>query len=443
MGQCKKLTKPRFEALLYRREPYVQFLFEELEWWTSANESVIAVLTHHRFDGDFGYAVLGRDETGVFRGVAVDVLFDDAQNARAAMLAKIEELTVGGQQEFPQEDNDRKKNELLVPCVSEEKLHPSFKVLMNEERYSPARELIRELAFAFKDRDGNFRKDFQTQGFDSRLWELYLYAVFYEQRFAINDVHAVPDFIIANPQGEVAVEAVTVNPTANLQAPVPMSREEEFELSRDYMPIKWGSALFSKLNKEYWKQSHIQGMPLVFAIHDFHARGSMIWTIHALIDCLYGVRGGEDGRDHPIDFYNWGTKKNIPAGFFRQPKSEHVSAVIASNEATLTKFNRIGKIAGFGSPNVVIRRMGAMHDLVTGTVEPFETNTEVGIADETWSHGLKVLHNPNATQPLPHDFFPDALNIYLDSEGQRNYLSTRRHHVVRSASFINLKNDAH
>jgi len=438
MSETKPLSQPRFEALIYRRAPFVALLFDELEWWSTEDESLISVITLHRFDHDYGYVVLGRDETGVFRGVAVMVLFDSLEEARSEMLEKLKELSIDGDQEFPQEDNDRKKHEVFVPCVPTNKMHPSFKILASEEHYSPAREIIKEMSFAFKDLDGNFRKDFQTKGFDSRLWELYLYAAFYEQRFVIDDKHAVPDFIIEGYGGKVAVEAVTVNPTANVEAPVPKTRDEEFELSRDYMPLKWGSALFSKLKKEYWKQDHIKDLPLVFAIHDFHALGSMVWTIHSLSDCLFGVRGGEDGHDYSVEFYNWGSKTNIPAGFFRQPHAENISAVIASNEATLTKFNRIGKIAGFGNPDVTIIRIGAMHDFETGKVEPFETTTEIGKADESWSDGLRVFHNPNAKRPLSFDFFPDALNIFLDADGQRNFLSTKKLYVVRSCTFINL-----
>jgi hypothetical protein len=68
----------------------------------------------------------------------------------------------------------------------------------------------------------------------------------------------------------------------------------------------------------------------------------------ALGDCVFGIRGDSEGKDQRVEFYNWGEKQNIPAGFFRQPDAENVSAVLASNQATLTKFNRMGKIAGFG-----------------------------------------------------------------------------------------------
>lgn len=276
------LSQPRFEALLYRRSPFTWFLFRELEWWKSEDESLIATITLDAIDNDFAYAVLGRDETGVFRGVANIVSFETQEAARDAMLTKILELTADGTQEFPQDDNNRKKHEILVPCVPEDKLNPNFQILATSVAYSPAFGIVKELSFAFTDLDGNYRKDFQTTGFDSRLWELYLYAAFYEQRFRIDDQHAVPDFIIERGGLRIAIEAVTVNPTADATPPTPSTPAEELELCRDYMPIKWGSPLISKLRKRYWEKEQVKGGPLVFAIHDFHGPGSMVWSFPAL-----------------------------------------------------------------------------------------------------------------------------------------------------------------
>ncbi len=431
-----KLSQPRFEALLYRRSPFTWFLFRELEWWANGDESLIATITLDAIDGDYGYVVLGRDETGVFRGVANMVSIETQDSARKAMLAKMEELSSSGVQEFPQGDNNRKKHEILVPCVPEEKLNPNFQILATSVAYSPAQGIIKELSFAFTDLDGNFRRDFQTTGFDGRLWELYLYATFYEQRFLIDDEYAVPDFIVRRGDLKIAVEAVTVNPTPDSIPPQPKTPADELELCQDYMPIKWGSPLFSKLQKGYWENEQIMGIPLVFAIHDFHGPGSMVWSLPALSDSVFGIRCGENGKDYPVDFYNYGEKKDIPAGFFRQPGAENISAVMASNEATLTKFNRMGKIAGFGNPNVMVVRAGAAPDLESNECGEYRCLTEVGKVTEIWSAGLWVFHNPNAKVPLPPEAFPDALNVFLDQDGQRNYRSTQRIHVLRSVSQI-------
>ncbi|MFA4839875.1 MAG: glycosaminoglycan attachment protein, partial [Candidatus Neomarinimicrobiota bacterium] len=56
------------------------------------------------------------------------------------------------------------------------------------------------------------------------------------------------------------------------------------------MPIRFGSPLYSKLQKRYWDLPHVTGHPLVFAIADFHDDQSMLWSSTSLIDYLYGFR---------------------------------------------------------------------------------------------------------------------------------------------------------
>jgi hypothetical protein len=244
----------------------------------------------------------------------------------------------------------------------------------------------------------------------------------------------VPDFLIQKGPYQVAVEAVTVNSTVGVVPPRPNGPEEERELCENYMPIKWGSPLISKLRKCYWKKDHVRERPLVFAIHDFHDLGSMIWSLPALSDYLYGVRGGDNGDDSPIESHSYGGK-TIPSGFFSLPDAEYVSAVIASNEATLTKFNRMGKIAGFGDISIEIRRFGVVLDLETFTDTPFESVTEIGVESENWSSGLWVFHNPKAKFPLHEDLFPTALQVILQ-DGQRYFFSSRQMHVMRSFTTI-------
>ena len=422
----------RFEALLYRRAPWVELIFEAKEWWSNEAETLIAVVGLDLVDRDYSWVILGRDETGVFRAVALDTSLAILDEARAAMQSRLAELSATGAVEFPQEDNDRKKHEILVPCVPVDRLHPHFSWLTTNPHYSPARGLIKELSFAFRDRDGNYRQDLQTTGFDRRLWELYLYAFLYEQRFLIDDEKAIPDFVAEKLGMRIAIEAVTVNATPGVRPPQPKTKEEEFELTAGYMAIKWGSPLFSKLQKKYWGKPHVADIPFAIAIHDYHGPGTMTWSLHALSDYLFGVRGNVRGKDERVETHTYGTK-TIPSGFFRQPESANVSAVIASNEATLPKFNRMGKIAGFGEASIAMNRFGAELDLETMAVRGFHTGTQVGVATESWSTGIWVFHNPNAIRPFPADLLDGALNVFL-IEGERHYLSTRRTHVLRSVT---------
>lgn len=149
------------------------------------------------------------------------------------------------------------------------------------------------------------------------------------------------------------------------------SQEAVRELIKTRMPIRFGSALYSKLNrtKPYWELDHVKGHPLVFAVADFHEDQSMTWTSPALLEYLYGVT-------HDFTFDNAGqlvisplkiesheyNGKVIPSGFFLQPGAENISAVLFSASGTISKFNRMGKLASFGLPNQVITRFGVRHD---------------------------------------------------------------------------------
>lgn len=66
----------------------------------------------------------------------------------------------------------------------------------------------------------------------------------------------------------ICIEAVTVNPTGNdinqssEMLSEPKSKEELLEKIENYMPIKFGSSLYSKLKKKtrYWDLEHVKGI---------------------------------------------------------------------------------------------------------------------------------------------------------------------------------------
>ncbi len=59
--------------------------------------------------------------------------------------------------------------------VSEDKLNRKFKLLTESSLFDPAKNIIENICILLNDQDGNFIKDFQSTGFDARLWEIYLY----------------------------------------------------------------------------------------------------------------------------------------------------------------------------------------------------------------------------------------------------------------------------
>jgi hypothetical protein len=283
--------------------------------------------------------------------------------------------------------------------------------LISERGLSSARALLDEMMHYFEDVDGNFVKDFQTGGFDARVWELYLYALLTELGYGFDRSYAAPDFHCQGLRGEFFIEATTINPSDD---PPRIGDVPPLHYFDHYVPRKYGSVLFSKLNKKYWELAHVMGKPLVFAVQDFHTIRSMSWSNTGLVEYLYGIRqvrkNTADGSlsivSEPIEEFVW-DGKTIPAGFFSQPDTENVSAVIANPEGTISKFMRMGFMAGFGDRRIRMIRNGLAY---SGSPDPENFVREVNVPEymETWGEGLSVYHNPRAKHPLPPEAVPGA-----------------------------------
>ena len=102
--------------------------------------------------------------------------------------------------------------DLFEPIVEEDKLNPTFKKVAKWPGSEPGRLMVNKVFQDFKDTDGNFIEQFQTTGFDSRVFELYLFALFSNSGYDIIQDYNRPDFLIRKDNITVAVEATTVNP---------------------------------------------------------------------------------------------------------------------------------------------------------------------------------------------------------------------------------------
>jgi hypothetical protein len=284
----------------------------------------------------------------------------------------------------------------------------------------------------YEDVDGNFVEQFQTTAFDTRLWELYLFAMLVEAGYAFDKSFSMPDFCARSAFGEVCVEATTVNPSRNDQGelvpPPPLEELEQLEaFQRQYMPIRYAGPLTTKLAKKYWERQNVQGRPLVFAIQDFHAPMSMVMSRTGLPIYLYGTvwdwTRDFDGKlvitPVKVEAHVWGTK-TVPTGFFSLPGCENVSAVIANASATISKFNRMGVLAGFGSKRVRLVREGTAANPDPNSEMPTVFVHDVNAPDysETWIEGMDVFHNPNAEHPLHPATLCGAAHHWLRDDGQ-------------------------
>ncbi|XMB47138.1 hypothetical protein QQ999_14525 [Pseudomonas fluorescens] len=432
MSEDIKITRidlKRFTALVGpSRSPRAAFFSEEIDWFSNADESVLGVVLLDTTDNDYVWLTLGRDEIGRYRNFAIEACIETQAEAEKQLICKMQEITKTGQTVFPQGDKGQALD-LFKIIVTEQKIHPFFRRLCEEPSFSSAKGIIGEMMPHYVDIDGNFVEQFQSAGFDARIWELYLNSYLIEEGFEFDRSHYAPDFNVNKYGHKVCIEATIVGrkkPMGEDEARIPAenyTKEQILEKSIDEMPIKFGSPLYTKLQKKYWLHEHVQGHPLVIAIADFHDKQTMLWSSTSLPNYLYGVRHeshyDENGKlvidPIKIDTHKFGDKE-IPSGYFFQPDSENISAVMFSNSGTISKFNRMGKQSGFGAKNVMLFRTGFCHDHDENASMPKTFSFEItGESNESWAEGLSMFHNPNALHPVHPGLFPSIAHHYFDN----------------------------
>lgn len=436
----------RFDAFAgYARGPMARVAAEELAWYEQDGGRVLGMILRDRTDNDFGHLVFAQDLRRRYRNV--DVGFSASRpEAEAALRVAMEKAAVAPPEDHHQGDEKGDPVDFFTLSRPRERLNADFLTLAEGPGYGAARRVIEPMMRWYEDADGNFIEQFQTTGFDQRIWELYLFATFVEMGYEQDRREAVPDYSLRGPFGEIAVEAVTVGPSpaGRMDPPALDTSEGQQAYLREYMPIKFGSALYSKLNKRYWEKENVAGKPLIFAIEDFSSPGSMVRTRSALDLYLYGYDHDWareiDGKlvitPRRVETHTWG-EKVIPSGYFRQPDAEHVSAVLFSNSGTIAKFNRMGVLAGFGDPDVLMVRTGEIvnHDPNATEATVFRHLVNHPDYTERWGEGLDVFHNPNALRPLDPDLIPGAAHHFLRPDGQRES-HTPRWHPLRSITEV-------
>lgn len=193
------------------------------------------------------------------------------------------------------------------------------------------------------------------------------------------------------------------------------------------MPIRYAGPLTAKLGKKYWEKEHVKGRPFVLAVQDFHAPMSMLTSRTALAIYLYGqVWNWEKDADgklvispEKVEQHVW-AQKTVESDFFNLSGGENISAVVANASATISKFNRMGVLAGFGSKRVRLIRRGTAANPDPSSEMPavFVHDVNSATYHETWIEGMDVFHNPNAVHPLHPGMLPGAAHHRLRSDGQ-------------------------
>jgi len=415
--------------------------------WKAKNTGCIGAVLHDE---------RGRYETLVMRR-QTDHRFVVTHEAKgfASVASAMDDVTKAMRPDAPPEAMplDAKKRAALIPTTVDG-LGESFKLIATTMQHYPALMTIGETYLAMPRPDDNFVSDFRTSNFDSRLWELYLLAAFREQGVLVTQDQASPDFLIEREGYQCYVEAVTANSSEpRLQGfvePMP-APEDKVERLIGAPAVRFAKTLRSKLQRGYERYTDVQGKPLALAIADFHAPGSMTWSREALPSYLYGVHPQVvDGPDGPhaigpaVSVLRG--KDEIPSGLFRDPAMAHLSAVIFSNAATLSKFNRMGFLAGWRPPGLTMVREGHLFDRTPGALQSIPFHYDI-LSDqyaalwpggEAWCQELEVYHNPLATQPVAFDLLPGATH-WFEEDGEIRCLSIWEWSVLSSVTMLLMK----
>ena len=299
--------------------------------------------------------------------------------------------------------------DLFELVVNGTQASPSFMQLRSDPIYGTTRALMNRLFSELPKPDGNFVEDFQTTGFESRVWELYLFALGEDGIWSVDRPCEVPDYHFSRFGEKVWLEAVIAGPAQRLRDP---SEQGDFQKFVDNgLAFRFGTPLKRKLEHGYGDLSHVKGRSFVIAIADFAQTHPVPWTEHGLRRYLYGhdyimtsdVGRPLEGRTTQIAAHHYDSK-TIPSSFFGLPGAEHISAVVFSNSGTVDKFHRKAFDATRDRSYRLLRR-GLCPDPRPESHLPQPFAYVVGEVDESWSEGLVAFHNPNALRPISRLFF--------------------------------------
>ena len=425
-----------------------------VEYYTSDDGVLMGVICIDRLDGTFGVVVLDRNNLKQYQAVEVYCDIDTIENARVALNDAMDNYVRDTEMMLKQ----GKPMDFFSQITSDKELSPLFQKLKSDDFFSSARAVIEEISPYIKDRDGNLGEQLQTvNGFDARIWELYLLCYFREAGLNLDKRYDVPDFILYKGDERVAVEAVTIQRKQkgydNNDIPN-YTMDEMFQKLENEIPLMFGSSLYSKLkhtyeNKRYWELPQCEDLPLVFAIEDFHEDMSMMWTFNGIIAMLYGIEQRiEQDKDGNNILINSSGKAIIKEGknssveitpLFLDRAFENVSAVLFSTMGTLSKFNRMGRQASLGMKNTILFQTRVSYNKKPNAILPiFSGHIIDETCHETWADGVNIFHNPFARVPVDSSLFPGAAHHYY-KDGML-YSDTYNDHTLSSFTW-NIKSE--
>lgn len=197
--------------------------------------------------------------------------------------------------------------------------------------------------------------------------------------------------------------------------------EKLIEHVENELPFKFQRTLAKKvrhrpepLNLPYWELPHTRGYPFVIAVHDYSKSMSMAMSSSPMQRYLYGLEL-VDGKMVRIERHEH-KGRTIASNFFGQLSNRHVSAVMLVTQATVPKFNRMGRIAGVRDKNSLAIVNGVRTN-ADGELGPFRAVVEDPRYSEAWHDGIYMFHNPNAVISLDPALFQRVIHCF-EREGR-------------------------
>jgi len=185
--QIKRISPNKFEILAgLTRRPAMKLIATEIEHYSDGNESYLGAVLIDHTDNNYSAIVLARDEFGKFCCIDLKTSIQSVEDARRWLDGTMRwksgtEIII-----HPQSHDSLPTLNLFKPVVPKEKQHVYFQRLISHATFRGARKAINEMMPHFIDIDGNFVQQFQADGFDSRIWELYLFAMLKESGFELS-----------------------------------------------------------------------------------------------------------------------------------------------------------------------------------------------------------------------------------------------------------------
>lgn len=343
--------------------------------------------------------------------------------------------------------------DLFNVIVSEDKLHPLFKQVLDIPAYAKTHSIINSWGAGLLGRSGEtlkFIKEFQTT-FSSSFWELYLNKAFKNLEYEIDYSKASPDFNLIGSDGRtISVEAVTANSQDMRELTSIQADEEFFDASvlklagkiRDKLKLYLGDG---KKKHPYCTLKHVKDRPFVLAVAPFDRQLAQSQNNTAINKVLYGLEPPKNVHipQEAVEFILNRNGQKVDVGIFTNDSYKEISAVIFSTTGTVskalveagsanyiraTKLRRIGIVefmAKEGMEKLGVYSNDIAKDCTVNSGRRFEGFDVSGYDtyycvpryhEETHLDGLQVYHNPYALHPLAKEDFksPEVVHCYYD-----------------------------